>query len=307
MQPGEGKAAWSARIGGARRQLPGWLAFVLAAAVLVLALGGLRQLAPEEPETGYTLWTVAWTRAVEYLLIFVPLYACALASIRLWEERAQRQGPLSAVEATLAGLFVGIGGFAGVLFMLAVSGGVAPEQPFAAPGWSVIAGVLIGGLLLAFQSGAEECFFRGWLQPILCERWGVWPGLILASALFAGAHFFLVHGFVARFNVFLAGLVFGLLALRTGSVWSAVAGHWAWNFIEQSVVGLTPNPGIDALGSLTDLKLVGRAALVSGSDELTGTAAVTAILAVIVVAMILLPGARLTSSASAARRSGRAP
>ena len=40
----------------------------------------------------------------------------------------------------------------------------------------------------AFCVAAEELYFRGWLQPLLCARWGVWAGVIVTALLFAGLH-----------------------------------------------------------------------------------------------------------------------
>ena len=149
------------------------------------------------------------------------------------------------------------------------------------------------------QAGAEEAFFRGWLQPVLAARWGPWVGLLTASLVFAAAHAaaaaLSAHalGPVAWINDTLAGLAFGLLALRTGGLAAPVAAHWAWNWTEASVVGATPNPGVDPLGSLFDLDLVGAGWLTGGPDEMNGSlCASVALLGLIACAAAWRPGKR---------------
>jgi membrane protease YdiL (CAAX protease family) len=76
----------------------------------------------------------------------------------------------------------------------------------------------------------EEIFFRGVLQP----RVGV-----LASSLFFG----IVHiGYGTWIQVVapvFLGLLFGLLFLRTGSLWAAIAAHFTWDFIELIALKVT--------------------------------------------------------------------
>jgi uncharacterized protein len=79
----------------------------------------------------------------------------------------------------------------------------------------------------------EEVFFRGSLQGRLDEvsprRFRllgaeIGPGLFLAAALFALAHYLLIP-WPARLLVFFPGLLFGLLRARSGSVFGPVIAH----------------------------------------------------------------------------------
>jgi membrane protease YdiL (CAAX protease family) len=146
-----------------------------------------------------------------------------------------------------------------------------------------LTGMAVGALLIAFQAMGEELFFRGWLQPILAARWGPWVGLVAASLLFAAAHAMgRPIGIIALVNDALAGLAFGLIAFRSGGLLAPFAAHFAWNWIEQSVLGLTPNPGIDPLGALIDLDLVGPPLVTGGADEMNGTLGATLALLVMI-------------------------
>ena len=137
----------------------------------------------------------------------------------------------------------------------------------------------MGAALTGFQVFGEEIFFRGWLQPILGAEWGAKTGLVVTAAVFAGAHLVTdVLGPVAILNLFLGGLVFGLLAFRSGGLAAPFGAHWVWNWLEQSVMGLVPNPGVDSLGSLFDFDLVGSPLLGGGTEGLNGSLVETAAL-----------------------------
>src|SRR5258708_6682229 len=94
----------------------------------------------------------------------------------------------------------------------ALSGGLVGGLP--APWPSPVGALVLGAVLVLVQSVAEEAFFRGWLQPVLCASWGAWAGLLLTAAAFALLHIIAgAHGVLAVVNLFLGGLLFGLLAL----------------------------------------------------------------------------------------------
>jgi membrane protease YdiL (CAAX protease family) len=67
----------------------------------------------------------------------------------------------------------------------------------------------------------EELLFRGAVQPALVRRIGAPVGLVVTSVLFMLLHLD-PHRFPATFAL---GMVFGLIALRTGSTWPSVLAH----------------------------------------------------------------------------------
>jgi membrane protease YdiL (CAAX protease family) len=85
-------------------------------------------------------------------------------------------------------------------------------------------GLLIAGVSLAAPF-CEEFFYRGLLQPGLGRRVPPARALVLTALLFSLMHFDPV-GLLARFEL---GLVFGLLAWRSGSLWPAIGAHAANN------------------------------------------------------------------------------
>ena len=230
---------------------------------------------------GDGLVAVAVNRALLYGLLFASFFATALIGV-FWERRPPRVGAWTFAPAAMTGFAIGFACLAASLaFTLLVGAAHLTGDP--APAWAAIPGVALAGVLVLLQCWAEEALFRGWLQPVLCLQWGVWPGLAVTSLLFGVAHSVRTPSPVAVVNAVLAGLMFGLLALRTGGLAAPLAAHFGYNWAEQSIFGLTPNPGVDAMGSIFNFDLSGAPLLSGGGDELNGSLCLTLALGVIVI------------------------
>ena len=144
--------------------------------------------------------------------------------------------------------------------------------------------IAIGTLLTLFQCGAEEIYFRGWIQPLLARGWGPWVGLVVTSLLFAGLHIFAgIKAPLSMLNVFLAGMFFGLLALRTGGLVAPILAHFAWDWAEGILLGLYPNPGVDVWSSMWNMDLIGSPLWGGSPEGLNASLAVTFVLAALCV------------------------
>jgi len=73
------------------------------------------------------------------------------------------------------------------------------------------------------------------------------------------------RGPIDLLNLFLGGLMFGILALRTGGIVAPLAAHAGWNAIEELGLGLVPNPGISAFSALVNVDIIGHT-LWGGND-----------------------------------------
>lgn len=73
----------------------------------------------------------------------------------------------------------------------------------------------------------EEIFYRGLLQRSLERRLGPVPGLLVTSVIFGASHLQPLQ-FPAQV---VAGLVFGLLAQRSGRLGPAIAAHVVFNMV----------------------------------------------------------------------------
>ena len=164
-------------------------------------------------------------------------------------------------------------------YLLVLEARVAvPDRP---PGSVValVAGSVASGLLAGVL---EELAFRGALLRLLEARWG--PRIALAGS--AGVFGLLHQGHAAdRAELFLvvgaataAGVLLGVVALRTRSVWNAVAVHAGWNAVFGGSI-VTVGPAGAALGeAVVEVQLLGAPGWAVGAHGGPGTAPATAAL-----------------------------
>jgi uncharacterized protein len=266
---------WVAAVDGARRRPAAIAALAAVLAVGALAVLGGAALAARLTQAMRVGDSLLARTAIAYACIFLPLWSFALIAAAR-EGRAMWRGEGRGANLTLGfaagaigyGAAVAVAAAAGVVVIGAEGGGAA-----------ALAGAAASLVLVAFQAGAEETVFRGWLQPILCARWGVWVGLLVGSAAFAALHLVSgVRGPVALINLLLGGLMFGLLALRSGGLWAPFTAHLGWNWTEASLLGLEPNPGVGPGGSIVDLDLAGRPLWSGAAEGMNGSLAMTLVL-----------------------------
>jgi membrane protease YdiL (CAAX protease family) len=278
---------WVAAVDRAARPGRSWVVLGLGVIVCAVAIVGGR--AAGDLVSGMIVahtpspWAEVLSQTSFYVCVFLPLWLAALMGGAVEGRTVWRKEP-RALLAIPAGLAIGGLGFGLALALAAafgaVVGGTAPQA-------AVTGGVLIGALIVLFQAGGEEIFFRGWVQPVLCARFGPWIGLLVTAAMFTGLH--LVVGArtpLAVLNLMLGGLLFGLLALRTGGLWAAFSAHFAWNWTESGVLGLDPNPGVAPTGALIDLDLAGPTIWSGGADGMNGSLAATAVLMTLVLGVM---------------------
>ncbi len=136
--------------------------------------------------------------------------------------------------------------------------------------WNVLSGIAwlrvawIGLLVNVGVAIGEETIFRGYLLTGLKQAWGKWPGLLAMTIIFGMFHLpaYLsdpTASAALTLAILLAcafGLLFGLVYLRTGTLWLPIALHFAWNFIENDLLNLpadSTNPNL--VGALTSTRL----------------------------------------------------
>lgn len=73
----------------------------------------------------------------------------------------------------------------------------------------------------------EEILIRGWVLTALYENYPIWPALLLSTFFFAVLHF----NFVQTLSAVIAGLILGLLYIKTGSLFCCILAHALYNTI----------------------------------------------------------------------------
>jgi membrane protease YdiL (CAAX protease family) len=110
----------------------------------------------------------------------------------------------------------------------------------------------------------EETIFRGYLLTGLKTALGKWPGIILMMLIFGLFHLPAysesggMHSWSLTLAILLATLfggLFGLVYLRTKSLWLPISLHFTWNFIENDVLNLTAvSNNVNLIGAFTRLQ-----------------------------------------------------
>ena len=128
-------------------------------------------------------------------------------------------------------------GFATAIGALGVIGGVALAigANFEV-GTSGIEAAGIIGLLAA--SAGEEIVFRGTIFEAIRERFGPFYAVGIMAAFFGLSHAYNPgSSTLAVVNVTLAGILFGVMAVRTLSLWMPIFFHCTWNLTTRAVFG----------------------------------------------------------------------
>lgn len=279
---------WVLGVDRAGKRVPAWAAALGSSVFAALILFTVQLTGP----TFYTLftgaaqgapkgWDVALALDALQVMAFAPFIVVAAAGMKI-EGRRVRGAPGGGALWSLVGLIVGLAGFG---LSVALAWGLGAVEPGAEAALAPIAVSLVLGLVIVgFQALAEEVFFRAWLQPLLSVQWGPWVGLVVTSILFAGLHNILQRpGFLANINLFLGGMLFGLLALRSGGLAAPAAAHFAWNWTEAGGLGLDPPP----TGGLISLHLKGPSLWSGGVDTMNGSLATTLVLLALVFGLIV--------------------
>ncbi|MFJ6694934.1 lysostaphin resistance A-like protein [Streptomyces sp. NPDC091272] len=219
------------------------IAVTVAGAVLALALG----LDAPDPESEQLFANPVADQAITLIGLAVATPAVLLA-VRLCGHR-----PMGTVSSVTGKLRLGwLGRCALVAFPLMTlqlgllllwtylsenpaDGG---EQAVEFESWPVLlASLVVLWALVPFQAAAEEYVFRGWLvQAFGAWLRNPWPGIVVASLLFALAHGF---GETTGFALLLySALWWGWLVLRTGGLEATIALHTANNVLTFTVAAV---------------------------------------------------------------------
>lgn len=134
---------------------------------------------------------------------------------------------------TLTGLLTGLACIAAGFVILLISGLLVVE------GFSPDLNYLAGSLILCLViSWLEEISFRAYMLNNLMDSFHPFIALMISSFLFALFHLF-NDGmtFLTFLNLFLAGILLGIVFIYRKTIWFAMSLHFSWNFFQGPVFG----------------------------------------------------------------------
>lgn len=137
---------------------------------------------------------------------------------------------LEAPVELLKGLALGTAVGLLVVALMAIAGGVRWVSEAGSPGaW--LSGALGALAFLAVPAAAEEALLRGYPLQALGEAWGAWVAVVVTAVVFGLLH--LANpgvGPLSTANIAAAGLLLGVVYVRTLSLWWATGAHLGWNW-----------------------------------------------------------------------------
>lgn len=161
-----------------------------------------------------------------------------------------------ALRHSAIGLALGVAMIALAVALMLVTGDLDFVRDRGAIG-ATLGGMLASLAVLALPAAAEEALFRGYPIQVLTRAAGAPLAVLTTSAAFAAVHADNpAVGPLALMNIFLAGVLLGVVYLRTGSLWAATAVHLGWNWamaglfdLPVSGLGWIDVPGFEPLVS----------------------------------------------------------
>ena len=112
----------------------------------------------------------------------------------------------------------------------------------------------------------EEVMFRGFIFRLIDERWNTGAALIVSALIFGFGHISNDNAtwWSSLAIAIEAGLLLGAAYKWSGTLWVPIGIHWAWNYVQGNVFGLTVS-GVNTGNSILNTT-------VSGPDIITGGA-----------------------------------
>ena len=207
---------------------------------------------------------------------YLPFFVSSIAAILLTHQVIFKR-PLSFSGFTREGLFSDFSnGYILSFLLLSIGFGllyVLRQIDISVSGISLS---LFGMYALFFliQSAVEELMMRSFLLPAIAHRFNIWIGLIVSSGIFAFMHYLNPNvTFLSLSNIFLAGMMLGMIYIKTGNIWAATGLHAGWNFLQGTFFGFKVS-GL-TLDSYLFLEDIGHPYLSGGSFGFEGSVIAT--------------------------------
>lgn len=144
------------------------------------------------------------------------------------------------------GFLLGAAAMTLIFLVLYATGQISLEKGLLHP--TISLAFLQGLLFYSLVAVSEELLFRGYLVTALLQTKSIKIAVIGSSAFFSIAHSLNPHVTVVGLtNIFLVGVLFAVMFLKTGSLWMPIGYHLSWNFFQGSVFGF-PVSGTTANG-----------------------------------------------------------
>jgi len=123
-----------------------------------------------------------------------------------------------------------------VFIILITSGNISLQSPLSSPNFSI--SLLIQLVFFIFVGINEEMFSRGYCMTVLRQTGNTWIALIVSSIIFSVLHSLNPSmSVISYLNLFLVGLLFAYMFLRSNNLWLPIGYHITWNYFQGNIFG----------------------------------------------------------------------
>ena len=136
----------------------------------------------------------------------------------------------------ILGLLFGAIAISIVAIVLLIMGNVQFVNSLSKPQLSI--SLLEGAILFVFVGFGEEILGRAYIMSVLKQTRNKWLILMISSIIFAILH--LGHdgiSVLAFINLFLVGLLFGYMFMKSKNIWMPIGYHITWNYFQGYIWG----------------------------------------------------------------------
>lgn len=132
------------------------------------------------------------------------------------------------------GLVLGAVSMAIIFFILYYTGQITLINTKPVFTWGIIKGLI----LFIFVGIAEELVSRGYCLKVISEKSGKIVAVIISSLIFSFNHIFNPNVSIpGLINIFLVGILFGYMLIKTNNLWMPIGYHITWNYFQGNIFG----------------------------------------------------------------------
>lgn len=149
------------------------------------------------------------------------------------------------IKELFIGLALGALSMAVIFIVFKLTGNITVEKGF---NFSIY--LFTSFILYTMVALSEEIFSRGYCMYAFSEYNSIRLAVIVSSLIFSLLHIFNPNVNFWTFNIFLVGVLFAYMTLKTRNIMMAIGYHLTWNYFQGSVFGLSVS-GTDVKGIIS--------------------------------------------------------
>ncbi|SHH94806.1 CPBP family intramembrane glutamic endopeptidase [Clostridium grantii] len=154
--------------------------------------------------------------------------------------------PFKSIKKLSGGLFFGIISITLVFVVLLLSGQIQVVNKFSEPNFTKW--IIIDLFLFILVGINEEFFARGYCMTVLKQTKNKWVIILVPALIFSGMHLLNPNkSYLGLANIFLVGILFAIMFLKSGNLWMPIGYHITWNYFQGTIYGMNVS-GLDIHG-----------------------------------------------------------